>query len=36
MRSFSDLTMTNWNGIEVGSLRAVPLLRQLDTGSARR
>jgi L-asparaginase II len=29
MRSFSDASLTNWNGIEVGRLRAAPLLRDL-------
>ena len=27
MRSFSDVTMKNWNGIEVGQLRADDRLR---------
>lgn len=35
MRSLSDATMKNWNGIEVGALRAAPLLRQLGTGLTR-
>ncbi|MDO9461951.1 MAG: asparaginase, partial [Alphaproteobacteria bacterium] len=29
LRSLSDVTLKNWNGIEVGSLRAAPLLRGL-------
>ena len=27
LRGFSDLTLKNWNGIEVGALRASPGLR---------
>ena len=29
VRSLSDVTLTNWNGIEVGQLRATPALRAL-------
>lgn len=29
MRSLSDVTLTNWNGIEVSRLRAAPVLRAL-------
>jgi L-asparaginase II len=29
LRGFSDAPMTNWNGIEVGRLRAAPVLRSL-------
>jgi len=31
MRAFSDVTMSNWNGIEVGRLVATPALRGLGT-----
>lgn len=30
MRGFSDMTMHNWNGLEVGGLRAAPVLRRLQ------
>jgi L-asparaginase II len=30
MRSLSDVRLTNWNGIEVGGLRAAPILRSLS------
>jgi L-asparaginase II len=29
MRAFSDVRMTNWNGIEVGRLRASDTLREI-------
>jgi hypothetical protein len=29
MRSMSDVSMKNWNGIEVGTLRAADTLRSL-------
>ncbi|MES1162148.1 MAG: asparaginase, partial [Rhizobacter sp.] len=29
MRTLSELTLSNWNGIEVGALRAAPVLRAL-------
>jgi L-asparaginase II len=32
MRGFSELLMKNWNGIEVGALRAAATLRQLGAG----
>jgi L-asparaginase II len=28
VNGFSDLTLKNWNGLEVGALRATPALRQ--------
>ncbi len=31
MRDFSDVTLKNWNGIEVGALRATPALRRALT-----
>ena len=33
MRSLSDLTLRNWNGIEVGALRASDELRRLGKAS---
>ena len=32
MRSLSEVSLSNWNGIEVGQLKAVPALRTLGTG----
>ena len=35
LRSLSDVTLSNWNGIEVGALRATHALRRAATGDAR-
>jgi L-asparaginase II len=34
LRGFSDLTMKNWNGIEVGQLQAAPALRAGSSGAS--
>jgi hypothetical protein len=31
MRTLSDVSMKNWNGIEVGTLRAASALRNIGT-----
>jgi L-asparaginase II len=35
LRSLSDLALRNWNGLEVGALRAVPELRRTLAGAVR-